>query len=92
MLKQFRRKERGEKLRLNPTCGLRLFKAPSRLEKLGRGLCPPCRVRTVGTFVYGVRLCRIGLLRFTAELRLGLTRRLRGLPEVARPRSEMACK
>ena len=92
MLKQFRRKERGEKLRLNPTCGLRLFKAPSRLEKLGSGLCPPCRVRTVGTFVYGVRLCRIGLLRFTAELRLGLTRRLRGLPEVARPRSEMACK
>ena len=32
----------------------------------------------MGTFVCGVRLCRIGLLRFTAELRLGLARRLRG--------------
>lgn len=53
MLKQFRRKGRGEKLRLNLTCGLRLFKALSRLEKLGSRLCPPCKVRTVGTFVYG---------------------------------------
>ena len=52
MLKQFRRKGRGEKLRLNPTCGLRLFKALSRLEKLGSRLCPPCKVRTVGTFVW----------------------------------------
>ena len=92
MLKQFRRKGRGEKLRLNLACGLRLSKALSRLEKLGSRLCPPCRVRTVGTFVWGVRLCRIGLLRFTAELRLGLTRRLRGLPEAARPRSEKTRK
>ena len=29
--------------------------ALSRLEKLGSRLCPPCKVRTVGTFVYGVR-------------------------------------
>ena len=52
MLKQFRRKGCGEKLRLNLTCGLRLFKALSRLEKLGSRLCPPCKVRTVGTFVW----------------------------------------
>ena len=51
MLKQFRRKGRGEKLRLNLTCGLRLSKALSRLEKLGSRLCPPCKVRTVGTLV-----------------------------------------
>ena len=53
MLKQFRRKGRGEKLRLNLTCGRRLSKALSRLEKLVSELCPPCRVRTVGTFVWG---------------------------------------
>ena len=41
-------------------------------------LCPPCKVRTVGTFVWEGAAMRIGLLRFTAELRLGLTRRLRG--------------
>lgn len=53
MLKQFRRKRRGEKLRLNLAYGLRLSKALSRLEKQVSELCPPCKVRTVGTFVYG---------------------------------------
>ena len=28
--------------------------ALSRLEKLGSRLCPPCKVRTVGTFVWGL--------------------------------------